>query len=162
MRSYMNLAVLALAASVASPVLSAPTQYYRYGNLLVEFQGFLDKYNSSRVPRVNSDLAPDVFRRVELASVDLRKRVAHAPYYNDPQTRSTDPSEGSQGTHPETPSRVTSDPADSQPSEEPPSYNNRPPPPYNDHFPPDYDDHGPYTDGDPQHDRSWSWDQKGT
>ena len=35
---YMNLAVLALAASTISPALSAPTQY-RYGNLLVEFKG---------------------------------------------------------------------------------------------------------------------------
>jgi hypothetical protein len=40
MRSYMNLAVLALATSVVSPVLSAPTQYGpRYGNLLAEFKG---------------------------------------------------------------------------------------------------------------------------
>jgi hypothetical protein len=38
MRSYIILAVLALAASTASPALSAPTQYrtYRYGNLLVK------------------------------------------------------------------------------------------------------------------------------
>jgi len=39
MRSYMNLAVLALAASIVSPALSAPTQY-RFGNLLVEFKGW--------------------------------------------------------------------------------------------------------------------------
>jgi hypothetical protein len=38
MRSYMNLAVLALAVSSFSPALSAPTQD-RYGNLLVKFQG---------------------------------------------------------------------------------------------------------------------------
>jgi len=39
MRSYMNLAVLALAAYTVSPALSAPTQY-RYGNILVEFKGW--------------------------------------------------------------------------------------------------------------------------
>jgi hypothetical protein len=35
----MILAVLGLAVSTATPVLSAPTQY-RYGNLLVEFKGW--------------------------------------------------------------------------------------------------------------------------
>jgi hypothetical protein len=35
MRTYMNLAVLALAASIAFPVLSAPT-HYGYENLLIE------------------------------------------------------------------------------------------------------------------------------
>jgi hypothetical protein len=46
MRSYMNLAVLAIAASIISPALSAPIRY-RYGNLLVEFKGLLtDKWNS--------------------------------------------------------------------------------------------------------------------
>jgi len=42
MRSYMNLAVLALAASTASLALSAPTAptQYRYGILLVEFKGW--------------------------------------------------------------------------------------------------------------------------
>jgi hypothetical protein len=41
MRSYINLAVLALAASTAGvcPALAAPT-HYRYGNLLVEFKGW--------------------------------------------------------------------------------------------------------------------------
>jgi len=39
MRSYVNLAVLALATSTVSPALSAPIQY-RYGNLLVEFKGW--------------------------------------------------------------------------------------------------------------------------
>jgi hypothetical protein len=34
----MNLAVLSLAALIASPALSAPTRY-RYGKLLVEFKG---------------------------------------------------------------------------------------------------------------------------
>jgi hypothetical protein len=38
MRSDMNPAVLALAASIISSALSAPIQY-RYGNLLVEFKG---------------------------------------------------------------------------------------------------------------------------
>jgi len=38
MRSYMNFAVVAFAASIFSPALSAPTQY-RYGNLLVKFKG---------------------------------------------------------------------------------------------------------------------------
>jgi hypothetical protein len=40
MRSYMNLAVIALAASTASvaPALAAPIRY-GYGNLLVEFTG---------------------------------------------------------------------------------------------------------------------------
>jgi hypothetical protein len=40
MRSYMNLTVLALAASTASvsPALSAPIQY-GYGNLIIEFKG---------------------------------------------------------------------------------------------------------------------------
>jgi len=37
MRSYMTLVVLALAASTASPDLSAPVQY-RYGNLLVQLK----------------------------------------------------------------------------------------------------------------------------
>ena len=41
MRSYTNLAVVALAASSLCPVLSAPTQYTgRYGNLLVELKEF--------------------------------------------------------------------------------------------------------------------------
>jgi hypothetical protein len=47
MRSYMNLAVLALAATSVCPALSAPTESlsapteyrHRYGNLLVEFKG---------------------------------------------------------------------------------------------------------------------------
>jgi hypothetical protein len=38
MHSYMNLVVLALAASIISSALSAPIQY-RYGPLLVEFRG---------------------------------------------------------------------------------------------------------------------------
>ena len=38
MRFYINLAILALAASTAPLALSAPTQS-RYGNLLVEFKG---------------------------------------------------------------------------------------------------------------------------
>jgi len=39
MRSYMNLAVVALAASSISPALPAPVEYthLRYGNILVEF-----------------------------------------------------------------------------------------------------------------------------
>jgi hypothetical protein len=39
MRSYMNLVVLALAASTVAPVLSAPIRYW-YGNLLVELKGW--------------------------------------------------------------------------------------------------------------------------
>ena len=42
MRSYMNLAVLALAASIISPARSAPIQY-RHGDLLIEFKGSSDK-----------------------------------------------------------------------------------------------------------------------
>jgi hypothetical protein len=37
MRFYVNLAVLAFAASAVEPALAAPT-HYRYGNLLVEFK----------------------------------------------------------------------------------------------------------------------------
>ena len=61
MRSYMNLAVLALAVSSVSTALSAPIQN-RCGNLFVESNGraFLIS-GISRVPRVDSDL----FRRVE-------------------------------------------------------------------------------------------------
>jgi hypothetical protein len=60
MRSYMNLAVLALAASSA---LSAPTGYYRYSNSLVEFKGLPNKWNSSRYPKVaNTDPDVDAFR----------------------------------------------------------------------------------------------------
>jgi hypothetical protein len=36
--SYMNLAILALAAFTIAPALSVPTQY-RYGNLLLKFKG---------------------------------------------------------------------------------------------------------------------------
>ena len=39
MRSYMNLAVVALAVSGVCPVMSAPIDYSRYGNLLVELKG---------------------------------------------------------------------------------------------------------------------------
>jgi hypothetical protein len=56
MRSYMNFAVVTLAASIISPVLSAPTQY-RYGNLLVKFKGRV--FLISGIPILDS--AADVF-----------------------------------------------------------------------------------------------------
>ena len=50
MRSYMILAVLALAASTISPALTAPTRY-RYGNLLVGLKTLHDNWICSRAPR---------------------------------------------------------------------------------------------------------------
>jgi hypothetical protein len=62
MRSYTNLAVVALAASSLCPVLSAPTQYTdRYGNLLVELKEFKGRaFLISGIPILDS--AVDVFR----------------------------------------------------------------------------------------------------
>jgi hypothetical protein len=57
MRSFMNLAVLALAASTISPALSAPTQY-RYRNLLVGFEGRslpMNPYTASGRPQLRVD-----------------------------------------------------------------------------------------------------------
>ena len=47
MRSYLNLAILALAASTISPALTAPTQY-RYESSLVKFKG--QAFLISRIP----------------------------------------------------------------------------------------------------------------
>jgi hypothetical protein len=58
MRSYMNFAVVALAASVVSPTLSTPIQY-RYGNLLVEFEG--RGFLITGLPILDSTHAVDVF-----------------------------------------------------------------------------------------------------
>jgi hypothetical protein len=115
MRSYMNLAVLALAISSFYPALSAPTQY-RYGNLLVRFKG--RAFLISGIPtRVNSDADDGIharagFKKLLPSFFKPKSKSQASPQSSNPTPLTSNPTPLTSNPTPVTsnPTPVTSDP----------------------------------------------------